>query len=82
MRRGKHPKDAALEACRRVQKNTVEKRLLNSRGLPNFGLNFYVLNNKGEYAGVSLYESTYAVCTENGPQTLPTTPLFEGKATD
>jgi len=82
MRRGKHPKDAALEACRRVQKNTIEKRLLNARGLPNFGLNFYVLNNKGEYAGVSFYESTYAVCDENGPRTLPTTPLFEGKATD
>jgi hypothetical protein len=82
MRRGKHPKDAALEACRRVQKNTVEKRLLNARGLPNFGLTFYVLNAKGEYAGVSLYEANYAVCTENGPQTLPTTPLLEGKSSD
>src|SRR5215211_78191 len=82
MRRGKHPKDAALEACRRVQKNTVEKRLLNARGLPNFGLNFYVLNNKGEYAGVSMYASTYAVCTEKGPETLPTTVLLDGKATD
>ena len=43
--------------CRRVQKNTVEKRLLNARGLPNFGLNFYILNAKGEYAGVSLYDA-------------------------
>jgi N4-(beta-N-acetylglucosaminyl)-L-asparaginase len=82
MRRGKQPKDAALEACRRVQKNTVEKRLLNARGLPNFGLNFYILNSKGEYAGVSLYQATYAVCTENGPQTLQTTALLEGRATD
>ena len=82
MRRGKHPKDAALEALRRVQKNTVEKRLLNSRGLPNFGLSFYVLNNKGEYAGVSMYQATYAVCTEKGPETLQTTPLLEGRSTD
>jgi N4-(beta-N-acetylglucosaminyl)-L-asparaginase len=82
MRRGKHPKDAGLEACRRVQKNTIEKRLLNARGLPNFGLNFYILNNKGEYAGVSLYEATYAVCTEKGPETVPTTALFEGRSTD
>ncbi len=82
MRRGKHPKDAALEACRRVQKNTIEKRLLNSRGLPNFGLSFYILNAKGEYAGVSLYEATYAVCDESGPRTMPTTPLLEGKSTD
>ena len=48
---------------------------------PNFGLNFYVLNGKGEYAGVSMYESTYAVCTENGAQTLKTEPLFGGAAT-
>jgi N4-(beta-N-acetylglucosaminyl)-L-asparaginase len=82
MRRGKHPKDAGLEALRRVQKNTVEKRLLNARGLPNFGLNFYVLNNKGEYAGVSMYQSSYAVCTEKGPETLQTTALLEGRATD
>lgn len=61
MRRGKHPKGAGLEALRRVQKNTIQKRLLNSSGLPNFGLNFYVLNAKGEYAGVSMYEATYGV---------------------
>ncbi len=82
MRRGKHPKDAALEACRRVQKNTIEKRLLNARGLPNFGLNFYVLNSKGEYAGISLYQATFAVCDEKGPRTEQTTALLEGKATD
>src|SRR5512139_1429695 len=32
---------------------------------------FYILNAKGEYAGVPMYASRYAVCTENGPQTLP-----------
>lgn len=82
MRRGAHPKDAAMTALRRVVKNTTEKRLLNAKGRPNFGLNFYVLNAKGEHAGVSMYGSTYAVCTENGPQTLPTEALYEGKATD
>jgi N4-(beta-N-acetylglucosaminyl)-L-asparaginase len=82
MRRGRHPRDAGLEALRRVQKNTVEKRLLNARGLPAFGLNFYILNAKGEYAGVSMYEATYAVCTEKGPETVATTPLLEGRPTD
>ena len=82
MRRGAHPKDAAITALRRVQKNTVEKRLLNSRGLPNFGLNFYVLNAKGEFAGVSMYASTYAVCTENGAETRDTEPLLAGRAAD
>lgn len=75
MRQGKHPKDAAIEALRRVQYNTVEKRLLNSHGLPNFYVTFYVINKKGEFAGVSMYASrdgrpvTYAVCTERGPET-------------
>jgi N4-(beta-N-acetylglucosaminyl)-L-asparaginase len=78
MRHGAHPKDAAISALKRVAKNTVEKRLLNSRRQPNFGLNFYVLNARGEYAGVSMYESTYATCTENGAQTLKTEALYAG----
>jgi N4-(beta-N-acetylglucosaminyl)-L-asparaginase len=82
MRRGAHPKDAGLTALKRVQKQTVEKRLLNSRGLPNFGLNFYALNAKGEYSAVSMYAATYAVCTDKGPQTLPTEPLLDGNATE
>src|SRR5437870_9095073 len=82
MRRGAHPKDAGMAALKRVAANTVEKRLLNAKGRPNFGLNFYVLNAKGEYAGVSMYESTYAVCTGNGANTLPTTVLYDGKPTD
>jgi N4-(beta-N-acetylglucosaminyl)-L-asparaginase len=82
MRRGRHPKDAGMEALRRVQKNTIEKRLLNARGFPAFGLNFYIVNAKGEYAGVSMYQATYAVCTEKGPETVSTTALLEGRATD
>jgi N4-(beta-N-acetylglucosaminyl)-L-asparaginase len=79
LRRGASPKDAGMEALRRVAANTIEKRLRNDRGLPNFDLNFYVLNRKGEYAGVSMYEGKYAVCTEKGPETLPTEALYEGK---
>ena len=76
MRRGASPKDAGITALRRVAANTKEKRLLNSRGFPNFGLNFYVLNAKGEYAGVSMYPSTLAVCTDNGPETRNTEHYF------
>ena len=82
MRLGKSPKDAGMEALRRIQKNTVEKRLLNARGLPNFGINFYIVNKKGEYAGVSMYQANYAVCTENGPQTVPCEPLLPGRASE
>ena len=68
-----------MDALRRVKANTVEKRLLNAGGNPNFGLNFYVVNAAGEYAGASMYPSKYAVCTENGAQTLDTESLLQGK---
>ena len=81
MRRGMHPKDAALDACRRIQKNTVEKRLLNSRGLPNFNISFYCLDARGRYAGVTMYGGrTYAVCTASGAKTLATDFLLPGTA--
>jgi len=83
MRRGANPKDAGMEVLNRIKSNTIEKRLLNSKGLPNFGINFYILNAKGEYAGVTMYEgSSFALCTENGPQTLKAEPLLQGKPSD
>jgi N4-(beta-N-acetylglucosaminyl)-L-asparaginase len=82
MRRGMHPKDAGIEALKRVAANTIEKRLLNSRGLPNFGMDYYMLNAKGEHAGAGLYPSRYAICTENGPQIVTSASLFEGRAED
>ncbi len=84
LRNGLSPKDAGMAALRRIVKNTVEKRLLNSRGTPNFNVNYYILSRSGAYAGVALYESSgkkparYAICTENGPQTLPVESLFPG----
>jgi N4-(beta-N-acetylglucosaminyl)-L-asparaginase len=83
MRRRAHPKDAGMEVLNRIKNNTIEKRLLNSRGLPNFGINFYILNAKGEFAGVTLYEgASFAICNENGPQTLKSEPLLQGKPSD
>jgi N4-(beta-N-acetylglucosaminyl)-L-asparaginase len=83
MRRGAHPKDAGMEALRRIKANTVEKRLLNSRGNPNFGINFYILNAKGEAAGATMYEGpSYALCNEKGPQTLKSEALLPGKPND
>ncbi|HET9316742.1 MAG TPA: N(4)-(beta-N-acetylglucosaminyl)-L-asparaginase [Vicinamibacteria bacterium] len=77
MRRGMTPKDAGLEALKRVKAATIEKRLLNSKGEPRFYVKFYIVNRKGEFAGVGMYarqdgkDQTFAVCTEKGPQTLP-----------
>jgi N4-(beta-N-acetylglucosaminyl)-L-asparaginase len=84
MRRGAHPKDAGMTALKRIKANTIEKRLLNARGEPNFGINFYILNRKGEHAGVTMYNAnggaTYAVCDENGPRLEKLEPLLAGNA--
>lgn len=83
MRQGMTPRDAGMEALRRIKASTVEKRLLNSRGLPNFGVLFYIVNARGEFAGVSMYEAReFAVCTEKGPQTLVCEGLLRGKPED
>ena len=94
LRRGMHPKDAGLDALRRVRSNTVERRLRRANGEPNFSLTFYVLNAKGEHAGVSMYAEDedyrgwagntdrgymkYAVCDRNGPRTVPCEALLPG----
>jgi N4-(beta-N-acetylglucosaminyl)-L-asparaginase len=83
MKKGMHPKDAMVEACRRVTKNTVEKRLLNSRGLPNFDMSFYALDKASRYAGVSFYDAgSYAICDENGARTFKMDPIYPGKSGD
>lgn len=85
MRRGLSPKDAGMEALKRIKANTIEKRLLNSKGNPNFNIRFFALNKRGEYAGVAMYragETKYAVCTENGAQALELEPLLPGAPED
>ena len=82
MRAGNSPKDAGMEALRRIKANTVEKRLLNKAGNPLFNISFYMFNKKGEFAGVSMYTTKFAVCTENGPETRTCEPLLPGNGTD
>lgn len=93
MRRGMHPKDACIEALKRIRANTIEKRLRKANGDPNFNMSFYALNVKGEHAGVAMYAEDegergwagetgrrvrYCICTENGPQTLQCDALLPG----
>lgn len=85
MRDGMHPLDAGMAALERIRANTIEERLLNSRGEPAFNVRFFALNKRGEYAGVSMYASgqvTYAVCDENGAREEPLEGLLEGSPTD
>jgi N4-(beta-N-acetylglucosaminyl)-L-asparaginase len=86
MRRGLHPKDAGMEALKRIKANTVP-RLLNKRGEPSFGINFYIVNRKGEYAGVTMYSpernrARFAVCDEKGGRLEMSEPLLPGSPTD
>jgi N4-(beta-N-acetylglucosaminyl)-L-asparaginase len=85
MRRGMSPKDAGMEALKRIRANTIEARLLNAKGNPNFNIRFFVLNKRGEYAGVAMYhagETQYAVCTENGAHTPELEALLPGEPED
>ncbi len=81
MRRGMAPKDAGMEALKRIKENTIEKRLLRPDGEPNIGINFYILNAKGEHAGVTMFQrqrpSSYAVCDENGSRLVPCEPFLK-----
>lgn len=81
MRRGLSPKDAGMEALKRIKSNTVERRLLNPKGNPNFNIRFFVLNKRGETAGVAMYhagETKYALCSENGSTSPELEPLLPG----
>jgi N4-(beta-N-acetylglucosaminyl)-L-asparaginase len=69
MRHGMSPKEAALDALKRVARNfdNDEKRL------QAVDLNFYALRKNGEYAGASLWGprngrgAQFAVCAGDGP---------------
>ena len=94
LRRGMAPKDAGLDALRRIRANTVEKRLQKPNGDPSFNLSFYILNVQGQHAGVAMYGEDddergssgqtetrfvrYSYCDENGPQTVRCEPLLPG----
>ena len=65
MRQGMSPTDACLEALRRIVTFTVEDRLLDEVGRPNFGVDFYAVNKLGEYGGASMFAGVrFAVCVD------------------
>jgi N4-(beta-N-acetylglucosaminyl)-L-asparaginase len=98
LRRGAHPKDAGLDALRRIKANTVEQRLRKKNGDPNFNINFYILNARGEHSGVTMYGEVpvargraersderfvrYSYCDDKGPQTVRCEALLPGTSAD
>jgi N4-(beta-N-acetylglucosaminyl)-L-asparaginase len=80
MRRGVHPTDAGMEALRQIRADTADPSLLNARGEPGFNVKFYIVNARGEHAGVALYGGAtvqYAVCSENGAELRRCEPLID-----
>jgi len=76
MRRGMKPTDACLETLKRVVAAT-EPRLLDARGRPKFGLNFYAVNKRGEFGAASIYPSRYAAHDGTDARIRDTAHLFE-----
>lgn len=85
LRRRMAPKDAGMDALKRIKAATIERRLLNNRREPNFNVFFYVLNAAGVHAGVALYggpNAAYSVCTENGAENRQVDALLSGLPND
>lgn len=77
MRRGMAPKDACLEALRRILHLTVEKRLLRPDGRPDFNVSFYALNKMGHYGAASIWsDSRFAVHDDSGNRLEDSAYLF------
>lgn len=76
MRQGMHPKDAALATLRRVVAMTPP-RLMRENGRPDFQLNFYAVNKKGEYGGAAITRSRFAVADGAGARVEDSAVLYE-----
>jgi N4-(beta-N-acetylglucosaminyl)-L-asparaginase len=86
MRQGRSPREACLEVLRRIAATTREKRLLDARGRPKFGIKFYAVNKRGEYGAASMWgdpkngkPAKFAVADARGARIEECAFLFEGK---
>lgn len=77
MRQGKSPEQACIETIERVVKTTKEKRLLGADGRPNFNLNFYAVNKKGDYGAAALYPARFCVNTGGASKHVESVHLFK-----
>jgi N4-(beta-N-acetylglucosaminyl)-L-asparaginase len=78
LRRGMHPRDATLEACKRIVATNKLKRLQDDKGRPNFDVKFYCVAKDGAFAGSSLWAGAkIAVHDGQGPRLVDCTPLYD-----
>lgn len=78
LRQGKSPKDAAIEACRRVAQHNLLPRLRDEKGRPKFDVKFYCLAKDGRHAGASLWAGAdMAVHDGDSARKIPCEPLYD-----
>jgi N4-(beta-N-acetylglucosaminyl)-L-asparaginase len=78
MRAGASPTDACLEACRRIVAWTIEPRLLDESGRPNFNVEFYAVNKRGEHGSASIWSGgRYAVNVDGDPSERDVAYVFQ-----
>ncbi len=81
MRRGLAPKDAIVEAMKRVVATNRAKRLQDAKGRPNFDVKFYAISKDGRFAGGSLWAGArMAVHDGDSARLVDCTPLFDEPA--
>jgi N4-(beta-N-acetylglucosaminyl)-L-asparaginase len=81
MSQGFSPEESCLKALEKIVQTTkLQPHLLNQDGLPNFGLNFYALNKKGEFGSACLWSgSRYAAHDGNENKLRECAYLFKRK---
>lgn len=78
LRRGLAPKDAALEACKRIAATNRSPRLRDAKGRPNFDVKFYCVSRDGRFAGASLWAGAkMAVHDGEVARLVDCTPLYD-----
>jgi N4-(beta-N-acetylglucosaminyl)-L-asparaginase len=84
MRQGKSPEEAALKTLERIVAMAKDNR--DGEDKPNFNINFYAVNKKGEYAGAAIWNepkegrrspSRFAVANASGARVLESAYLFK-----
>ncbi|MFT7618070.1 MAG: N4-(beta-N-acetylglucosaminyl)-L-asparaginase [Planctomycetota bacterium] len=76
LRQGMHPKDACLFGVKRVVEMNKMPNVLRANGKPNFQVNFYAVNVKGDVGGASVFPSNYGVGDAKGSRREDTAVLF------
>ena len=78
LRRGMGPKDATLEACKRIAARNRDPRLRDSNGRPNFDVKFYCVSKDERFAGSSRWASAeMAVPDGEAARLVDCSPLYE-----